>query len=70
MSETKTMQSRFKSKVFWAAVVAQIISIGQISGLWAKYGVDTGVVGDVVAGMLQLFVLFGILNDPTSADTF
>jgi len=63
-------QSRFKSPVFWGAVVAQIISIGQISGLWAKYGVDIGVVGDVVAGVLQLGVLFGLLNNPTDAEHF
>lgn len=59
-------QNRFKSPVFWGAVVAQIISIGQISGVWAKYGIDTGVVGDVVAGILQLGVLFGLLNNPTN----
>jgi uncharacterized membrane protein len=63
-------QSRWKSPVFWGAVVAQILSIGQITGIWAKYGIDTGMVGDVVAGVLQLFVLFGILNDPTTADKF
>jgi len=63
-------QSRWKSPVFWGAVVAQIISIGQITGIWAKYGIDTGVIGDVVAGILQLGVLFGLLNDPTTADKF
>jgi len=63
-------QSRWKSPVFWGAVVAQILSIGQITGIWAKYGIDTGMVGDVVVGVLQLFVLFGILNDPTTADKF
>lgn len=63
-------QNRFKSPVFWGAVVAQIISIGQITGIWAKYGIDTGVIGDVVAGVLQLAVLFGLLNDPTTADRF
>lgn len=63
-------QNRFRSPVFWGAVVAQIISLGQIAGIWAKYGIDTGVVGDVVAGVLQLFVLFGILNNPTDAENF
>lgn len=59
-------QSRWKSPVFWSAVVAQIISLGQLTGVWAKYGIDTGVVGDVVAGVLQLAVLVGILNNPTN----
>jgi len=63
-------QSRWQSPIFWSAVVAQIISLGQVSGLWAKYGVDTGMIGDVVAGVLQLGVLFGLLNNPTSKNTF
>jgi len=63
-------QNRFKSPVFWGAVVAQVISIGQITGIWAKYGIDTGVVGDVVAGVLQLGVLFGLLNNPSSKTEF
>jgi len=63
-------QNRFRSPVFWGAVVAQIISIGQITGIWAKYGIDTGMVGDVVAGVLQLGVLFGLLNNPTNKTSF
>lgn len=63
-------QSRFKSPIFWGAVVAQIISIGQLTGIWPKYGIDTGTIGDVVAGVLQLGVLFGLLNDPTSKTSF
>ncbi len=63
-------QNRFTSKVFWAAVVAQLISLGQLTGLWVKFGIDTGMVGDVTAGVLQILVLFGLLNDPTSPDTF
>jgi uncharacterized membrane protein len=63
-------QSRWKSPVFWSSVVAQIISIGQLTGVWQKYGIDTGMIGDVVAGVLQLFVLFGFLNNPTDAENF
>ncbi|HEY5586702.1 MAG TPA: hypothetical protein VIK78_19710 [Ruminiclostridium sp.] len=59
-------QSRWKSPVFWGAVVAQIISIGQFTGIWNKYGIDTGMVGDVGAGVLQLAVLVGLLNNPTN----
>lgn len=63
-------QSRWKSPVFWGAVVAQIISIGQISGVWVKYGIDTGAIGDIIAGVLQLFVLVGVLNNPTVKNEF
>jgi uncharacterized membrane protein len=63
-------QSRWRSPVFWTAVVAQVISLGQITGIWAKYGINTGMIGDVVAGVLQLFVLFGIMNNPTNKTGF
>lgn len=63
-------QNRLKSPVFWGAVVAQIISIGQLTGIWAKYGINTGTVGDVVAGVLQLAVLVGLLNNPADPNKF
>jgi uncharacterized membrane protein len=56
--------------VFWSAVVAQVISLGQLTGVWAKYGIDTGMVGDIVAGVLQLAVLVGLLNNPTDKNNF
>lgn len=63
-------QSRFKSPIFWSAVVAQVLSIGQLSGLFAKYGIDAGYWGDLAAAVLQLFVIFGLLNNPTSKTEF
>ena len=63
-------QSRLKSPVFWGALAAQIISLGQLTGVWAKYGIDTGMIGDVVAGVLQIAVLVGLLNNPTDAKKF
>jgi uncharacterized membrane protein len=56
--------------VFWGSVAAQIISLGQLAGLWEKIGLNTGVAGNIVAGILQLGVLFGLLNDPTTSDRF
>jgi uncharacterized membrane protein len=63
-------QSRFKSKVLWAAVALQLISLGQLTGLWKELGLDVGTIGDFVAGLLQLLVLIGVLNDPTTKDGF
>jgi len=60
-------QSRLKSKVLWVAVIAQVIAIGQLTGVFKAIGLDAGTVGDVAAGILQLFVIFGIVNDPTNA---
>ena len=50
--------------MLWTAVFAQIVAIGQFTGLWVKLGIDTGMIGDIVASVLQLLVLFGILNIP------
>lgn len=61
-------QNRFKSKVLWAAIIAQIIAVLQITGAFKAVGLDAGLVGDVSAGVLQLLVLLGIVNDPTVSD--
>jgi len=64
------MQNRFRSKVLWAAIVTQIITIMQLTGLWKELGVDAGQAGDVAAAILQLLVLFSILNNPTDSEKF
>lgn len=62
--------NRLRSKVLWLAIIAQVISLGQLTGLFTKYGIDAGVAGDVAAGILQLLVLFGVLNNPTDEKNF
>jgi uncharacterized membrane protein len=59
-------QSRFKSKVLWTALAAQIISLGQLTGLWKELGVDAGTLGNIVALVLQICVTVGVLNDATN----
>jgi len=63
-------QSRWKSAVLWAAIIAQVISLGQLTGVWAKIGIDAGLLGDVLAAILQLLVIVGVVNNPTAADTW
>lgn len=60
---TETKQSRWRSKVLWAAILAQIVSILMMIGV-----VDVGageVINNVGGGILQLLALFGIINNPT-----
>lgn len=63
-------QSRFKSKVFWITLTAQIISISAFLGLWEKLGIMPGQIETIVASILQMLVLFGVLNNPTDKDNF
>lgn len=63
------MQNRFKSKVLWAAIIAQLLSLMQLTGAFAAMGLDAGVVGNAAAGVLQLLVLLGVLNNPTNGDS-
>ena len=62
------MQNRLKSWVFWSSLAAQIISI-----LTATEVIDFAlgdVFNNVVAAVLQLFVVFGVLNNPTDKENF
>ena len=63
-------QPRLKSFVVWSAIVAQVVSIFQLAGVFQALGIDAGLVGDIAAGVLQLLVLFGVLNNPTNKTGF
>lgn len=63
-------QSRWKSKVLWSAIASQIITLLQLTGVFAKMGVDSGYVGDVVAIILGLLVTVGVINNPTDSESF
>ena len=63
-------QNRFKSKVFWAALIAQVISIMGYLGLWERWGIMPTQIETIIASILQLLVLFGILNNPTDSENF
>lgn len=61
-------QNRLKSKVLWAAVVAQIVSMLLAFGVIDTSLGDT--VNQITAGVLQLLVLFGVLNNPADSESF
>ena len=61
-------QNRFKSKVVWAAVVAQVLSILVALGVLLPEASEA--VNAVVSSVLQMLVVFGVLNSPTSKDSF
>ena len=62
------MQNRFKSKVVWAAVAAQIVTLAITLGF-----IDTGLgtsLNSVVAIVLQFLVAVGVLNNPEDPNRF
>lgn len=62
----KEVQSRWRSKVLWLSIVAQIIAIGQLVGLWTRLGIDAGALGNAAAGVIGIAATVGIINDPTN----
>lgn len=67
MEEKKT-QSRWKSKVLWAAIAAQILVLLQITGTLDKIGLTETSFNNVITAALQILSIFGIINDPTNAE--
>ena len=59
-------QNRLKSWVVWAAIAAQVFTILIATGTIAPEMIDTARV--IVASVLEILVLGGILNNPTSKD--
>lgn len=62
------MQNRLKSPVFWASVLAQVLSILVLTGVLDVARQDT--INAVIVAALQMLVAFGVLNNPTDAANF
>ena len=61
-------QNRFTSPVVWAAIVAQALTVLVSFGI-----IDTGLsdaINSALAAVLQLLVMFGVLNNPTDSNSF
>lgn len=62
------MQNRWKSKVLWISVAAQLVSLLMVLGV-----IDTGMgnaINGVVVSLCEMLVLFGVLNNPTDKAGF
>ena len=62
------MRNRLKSWVFWSSLAAQALSLLVAAG--AVSVAQSEAVNAAVAGLLQAFVSFGVLNNPTEKDRF
>lgn len=61
----QSLQSRWKSPVLWAAIVAQVLAILLTLGIIGPGLSDT--VTQVVSTILQLLTILGVLNNPTDS---
>ncbi len=61
-------QIRWRSPVVWAAIFAQALTV--LVALNIVSVSQSEAVNDAVAALLQLLVVFGVLNNPTDGEHF
>ncbi len=59
------VQNRWKSWVLWSALIAQVVLIGQLTGIWSAIGLESGLIAEVLMAILGVFVIVGVVNNPT-----
>lgn len=60
---------RLQSKEFWMAVIAFIILVAQYVCKWLRLEFDIPGLNEILSAILGLFVLLGIVVDPTTPKT-
>lgn len=59
------LQNRLKSPVFWTAIATQVLSILVYAGIVMPETSEAA--QNVVIAICEIFVAFGIFNNPTNA---
>lgn len=62
------MKKRLTSWVFWSSLAAQVLSLLTAAGVMQVS--QSEAVNTAVAAVLQVFVCFGVLNNPTDKENF
>lgn len=58
-------QSRWKSKVLWMAIIAQVVALLGMFGVYNLIGITQDWLQGVLTGVLELLVILGVVNNPT-----
>lgn len=66
----ETKQNRWKSKVLWAAIAAQVMAILAFTGVLRLIGISEDWANTLIASVLQLLVLLGVVNNPTDSEHY
>lgn len=69
-NKKSNIQNRLKSKVVWASVLATILMLAGHLGLYKKIGISEQTLQLCIDGILNMLVLFGILNNPSDSEKF
>ncbi len=64
------MQSRWKSKVVWASILATALTLLGNLGLYEALGIEKEPLQHIIDAALTMLVAFGVLNNPTDAEHF
>ena len=56
-------QKWYNSKVLWLAIIAQLFIIAQVCGVDMNF---LGQAKQIINALLEIFVIVGIVNNPTS----
>jgi len=62
-------QNRWKSKVLWMSIIAQVIALLSVFGVWQLIGVTEDWVNKVVIIAMELLTTLGIVNNPTDPNS-
>jgi len=63
-------QSRWRSKVLWLAVAAQVVALLAFLGVPELIGITEEWLNNLIGCVLQILVLFGVLNNPTDPEHY
>lgn len=62
-------QKRWRSKVLWMAIIAQVIALLSAFGFWQAVGVTEDWVNKIVIMVMQLLTILGVVNNPTDPNS-
>lgn len=63
-------QNRLRSKVVWVSSIFAVIMLLDQFGVFGKWGTTADTIKNCVEGIATIFVVFGVLNDPTAKGRF
>lgn len=61
----ENQQSRWRSKYTWTAIIAQLLVILGLMGVYDRIGISQESIQTAITAVLEFLVILGIVNNPT-----